>query len=60
MQAARTMAERLLKSWTAGEATSPTTMEKPTLRVSYDEETPLLSSTRGSETSEGEMAPTRK
>ena len=56
----RTMAERLLKSWAAGEATSPTTTEKPPLRVSHDEETPLLSSTRGSETSEGEMGPSRK
>ena len=49
---ADTMGERLLESWTAGEATSPTSTEKKPLRVNHDEETPLLSSRRGDNSEE--------
>ena len=54
------MAETLLESWTAGEAASPTpTGEKP-IRTNHGEETPLLSTRREGDSSEGEVARPRE
>ena len=54
------MTERLLESWTAGETASSTSTEENPFPTSHGEETPLLSSRREGDSSEGEVIRPRK